>query len=100
MSCKCASYNGEGRYNCSISGDGCIYLIPNSKRCAEEYGEGPDAPQDKCEDCKDFYYNEENKRCCKREGHLTYIEGQGIVKSPLIEDVVVCCGGFKGRENI
>jgi len=41
MSCICALYDDEGRYNCSISGDSCIYLIPNSKRCAEEYGEGP-----------------------------------------------------------
>ena len=41
--CKCATSNGEGRYNCSVSGDGCMYFIPDSKRCAEDYGEGPDA---------------------------------------------------------
>lgn len=42
--CKCATYDpDDGRYSCSVSGDGCMYLIPNSKRCAEDYGEGPDA---------------------------------------------------------
>ena len=44
MSCKCAKYDeDEGRYYCEVSEDQCIYLIPNSKRCAEDYGEGPDA---------------------------------------------------------
>ena len=33
----------EGRYYCEVSGDQCMYYIPDSKRCAEEYGEGPDA---------------------------------------------------------
>ena len=44
MGCKCAKFDPDsGRYDCAVSGDGCIYMIPNSKRCAEEYGEGPDA---------------------------------------------------------
>ena len=44
MACKCATYNRDsGRFDCSVSGSECIYLIPNSKRCAGEYGEGPDA---------------------------------------------------------
>jgi len=43
MSCKCATFNpDDGRYECSVSGSGCMYLMPNSKRCAKEYGEGPD----------------------------------------------------------
>ena len=46
MSCKCATYNGEGRYDCAVSGSECIYLFPDSKKCAEEYGEGPDAEND------------------------------------------------------
>lgn len=42
--CKCATFDpDDGRYSCSVSGDGCMYLIPNSKRCAEDYREGPDA---------------------------------------------------------
>lgn len=50
MSCKCATYDpDEGRYTCSVSGDGCMYMIPNSKRCAEKYGEGPDAVTDRYE---------------------------------------------------
>lgn len=44
MACKCATYDpDEGRFYCGISGDQCIYLIPSSKQCAEDYGEGPDA---------------------------------------------------------
>ena len=47
MDCKCAKFDPDsGRYDCAVSGDGCIYMIPNSKRCAEEYGEGPDATDD------------------------------------------------------
>lgn len=48
MSCKSASFDEyEGRYYCEVSGSQCMFLIPNSKRCAEEFGEGPDA------DCKE-----------------------------------------------
>jgi hypothetical protein len=50
MSCKCATFQpDEGRWSCSVSGDGCMYLIPNSKKCAEQFGEGPDAVYD--DDC-------------------------------------------------
>lgn len=44
MSCKAAKFDpDEGRYYCEVSGDQCMYYIPNSKKCAEEYGKGPDA---------------------------------------------------------
>lgn len=44
MSCKCAEFEeDEGRYTCSVSGDRCMFMSPNSKRCAEMFGEGPDA---------------------------------------------------------
>lgn len=50
MGCKCASFDPDtGRYDCSVSGDWCMYLIPNSKRCAEDYGEGPDATREEVE---------------------------------------------------
>ena len=43
MSCKCAKYEeDENRYYCDVSGDMCMFMSPNSKACAEEYGEGPD----------------------------------------------------------
>lgn len=43
MSCTAATFDpDEGRYYCGVSGDQCMYLISNSKRCAEDYGEGPD----------------------------------------------------------
>lgn len=44
MSCECAHYDeDEGRYYCDVSGDQCMYFIPDSKACAEDYVEGPDA---------------------------------------------------------
>ena len=44
MSCKCATFDEDtGRYDCSVSGDGCMYFYPDSKQCAKDYGEGPDA---------------------------------------------------------
>lgn len=47
MGCKCAietdQYHG---WECSITEGPCMYLYPNSKACAEEYGEGPDAEQE------------------------------------------------------
>lgn len=92
MSCKCASYNSKGRYNCTASGSECIYLFPNSKRCAEEYGEGPDAERNRCEDCKEFYI-EDGKRCCKTEP-LTFIDGD-FVNTKYIDSDVICCGGFR-----
>ena len=42
--CSCASrtdeYNG---WKCSVTDGACMFLYPNSKACAEIYGEGPDA---------------------------------------------------------
>jgi hypothetical protein len=44
MVCKCAHYDVDlGRYMCSVSGDECLYIFPDSQACAEDYGEGPDA---------------------------------------------------------
>lgn len=46
MSCKCAHFDEDsGRYDCDVSGDQCIYFIPDSKACARNYGEGPDAQE-------------------------------------------------------
>ena len=36
----------EGRYYCEVSGDQCMYYSPDSKRGAEEYGEGPDVVEE------------------------------------------------------
>lgn len=44
MSCICAVYDPDnGRYKCSVTDGYCMYMHPNSKRCTEDYGEGPDA---------------------------------------------------------
>lgn len=29
-------------YGCSITGGACMFIYPDSKACAEQYGEGPD----------------------------------------------------------
>ncbi|EPY2274538.1 hypothetical protein ACXAUS_003437 [Clostridium sporogenes] len=43
MSCKCArvtdQYHG---WECTVTDGACEFLIPNSKQCAEIFGEGPD----------------------------------------------------------
>lgn len=36
MSCQYAKLNDEDRYNCKITDDECVFLIPNKKRCQEE----------------------------------------------------------------
>ena len=42
--CSCAKFDVDsGRWSCSVSGDGCMFFLPDSKLCAERYGEGPDA---------------------------------------------------------
>ena len=103
MSCKCAKPTDEYHgWKCEIQGGPCCFLVPNSKACAEKYGEGPDTVNNKCEDCKDFYRNEDGKRCCKRKGHLGTVQidnGIDIVETPLIDDDVVCCGGWEKSSN-
>lgn len=42
--CKAAYHTDEWHgYGCSITEGACMFLFPDSKRCAQEYGEGPDA---------------------------------------------------------
>lgn len=42
MSCRCAKFDSDScRYKCSVSGDGCMFMIPDEKLCYETYGEGP-----------------------------------------------------------
>ncbi|MFT8349227.1 hypothetical protein [Clostridium saccharoperbutylacetonicum] len=43
MSCICAVHDTYlDRYVCNINDEECMCSIPNSKVCAEQYGEGPD----------------------------------------------------------
>lgn len=47
MLCKCARQSDEFHgWVCTVSGDACMFLFPNSKLCAEKYGEGPDVKED------------------------------------------------------
>lgn len=39
MSCR-ASYGGMER-KCRVTGDRCVFMIPDEKLCYELYGEGP-----------------------------------------------------------
>ena len=44
MLCKCARRTDEYHgWRCTITDGPCEFYIPDSKACAEEYGEGPDA---------------------------------------------------------
>ena len=44
MSCKCARRTDEYHgWACTVTDGECMFLHPNSKACAEIYGEGPDA---------------------------------------------------------
>lgn len=46
MSCKCAKPTDEWHgWECSITGGECMFLLPDSKVCAEIFGEGPDAEE-------------------------------------------------------
>ncbi len=49
MSCKCAKRTDEYHgWACTVTDGECMFLFPDSKACAEIYGEGPDtqpAPQ-------------------------------------------------------
>jgi hypothetical protein len=67
-----------------------MFFFPDSKACAEIYGEGPDANVDKCEDCK-FFYLKDEKRCCTSKPF--YHEPEP--RTDFLEDDLVCCGGFE-----
>ena len=101
MLCKCAKptnqYHG---WKCTISDGACMFSVPNSRACAEIYGEGPEVEYKKCEDCMYFYLYIGVKRCCKRKGHLRVAEVNGvidIVETPFIANDVIGCGGWRGR---
>lgn len=101
MNCKCARHTDEFHgWACSVSDGPCMFMVPDSKQCAEKYNEGPDANQDKCEDCGNFY-REDGKRCCKlcpySEREL-FSNGQ-LFKSKYIDNDVVSCGGFNKIEE-
>lgn len=78
MGCKCASetdqYHG---WECSVTEGACMFTVPDSKLCAEIYGEGPDA-------------NEEEKKGHYIDNHQKYecwsCNKQFIVGKKLLED--------------
>ena len=36
MACRYSKYDGDSmRFKCKISGDECVYLIPNEQKCEE-----------------------------------------------------------------
>lgn len=52
--CECATYDTDsGRHECSVTGDGCMFLLPNAAACAKRYGEGPLADSIPKEDWQD-----------------------------------------------
>lgn len=49
MACKSAGkYDPDtNRYECQVSGDDCMFMRPDSKACADMFGEGPDADDER-----------------------------------------------------
>lgn len=44
--CKAAYHTDEWHgYGCEMTESACMFLLPDSKVCAEQYGEGPDAEE-------------------------------------------------------
>lgn len=43
MNCTCSRFDEDEGYKCEVTGDRCMFMFPNSKACAELFGEGPDA---------------------------------------------------------
>ena len=42
MSCSAAKSSSQYHgWECKVSGGACMFLVPNSKACAEEFGESP-----------------------------------------------------------
>lgn len=83
MSCKCSKWDMDEGYKCSITGDRCAFMIPNSKRCAEEFGEGPDVNKEKsCNSYKIGDYVqlliEENNEYKEYKGEVVYIDNSVI----------------------
>lgn len=39
--CSCAHKNEDGYNECAVTGDQCMYHIPNAWACAKKWGEGP-----------------------------------------------------------
>lgn len=74
MGCKSAGeYDPDtNRWHCTVSGDDCMFLSPDSKACAEQFGEGPDAGGEKEKPLNNITEEE--------------IEKQGELK------VYICCG--------
>lgn len=65
MSCKCAKISDQYHgWECEVSGGACMFLHPNSKLCAEEYGEGTDANEPDLEDAEKFVEDDLTKYSC------------------------------------
>ncbi len=47
MACKCAKLTDEYHgWRCEMTGADCRFLIPDSKACFKEYGEGPEVDKE------------------------------------------------------
>ncbi len=95
MGCTYAKYDADdARYSCGVTGGGCVFMMPDSKRCAELYGEGPDADTERCEDCSEFYL-EDGKRCCKKEPYNSDMWNKETMQYERSKYIVcACCGGY------
>lgn len=104
MACKCAKYDSStGRYECRVSGDGCMFLTPDDKKCAEVYGEGPEANKDEtCENCQGLKIIDGKRYCVSTWGRsmmeVELFDGWKNKECVPIDEDAVSCGGFKRKE--
>lgn len=79
--CKCASQTDEWHgWKCSITDGPCEFLTPNSKKCAEEFGEGPDS--DSGEEITEEEVVGKCKECLCLVRQKDKIEPYGIYECP------------------
>lgn len=92
MSCKCAIRTDEYHgWECDITGGSCMFLLPNSKACAEKYGEGPDANSNdsvdlECDECLCPDCKSDCENAGQKPGTCSYCEDQ----------VMYDCGNYIG----
>lgn len=99
MSCKCAKPTDEWHgWECEVTGGACMFYMPDSKKCAEIYGEGPDAyPDEKCENCKGFKMMDGKRLCVSTWGRSRF-EQTLDDGTAIIDEDTICCGGFEKNE--
>ena len=86
MTCKCAVRTDEYHgWKCSITEGSCIFLVPDSKLCAELYGEGPDVVEETEEESLlQGSFNFYERKIMNIRKYETRLDGNGFVMLNLV----------------